>query len=486
MKRLNALLVVAVLITVVSVGYCGTVDPPYEVGTWQGFSTAAVSYTFDDNLPNQLAIAVPMFDEFGFKLTLYTVTGSGWYAPANWTGLQAAAANGHEIGSHTVTHPSLNTKTIEVQTTELVDSQNTINSYIEPNQCFTIAYPNCNPSDAALTATYYIAGRTCSGQIVPSTPSNFLQISSVICGNQGVNTTSAFITKFTSAASSGGWFVPLLHAVDGDNGYSPLSSTILRESLEYLDEHRSTYWVSSFSNVVRYIKERNDVSVTQTSSTDASITIQVTDTLDNAIFSFPITIRRPLPENWLGVNVMQNGQPLDSNIVTVGETTYIMFDVIPDTGDVTLLKELDAPTGLEAAADINTVTLDWNDNAESTLAGYNAYRATAADSNLVKLNSSLITASDYNDVNVPLDTTYHYAVTAVDSNSYESDFSNEAIVFGGPFGDFTGNLYLDLNDLSVFLNYWLLNNCDQTSGVDLDDNCNVNFIEFSTLANDWM
>ncbi|MFA5784147.1 MAG: polysaccharide deacetylase family protein, partial [Phycisphaerae bacterium] len=124
MKRLNALLVVAVLITVVSVGYCGTVDPPYEVGTWQGFSTAAVSYTFDDNLPNQLAIAVPMFDEFGFKLTLYTVTGSGWYAPANWTGLQAAAANGHEIGSHTVTHPSLNTKTIEVQTTELVDSQN--------------------------------------------------------------------------------------------------------------------------------------------------------------------------------------------------------------------------------------------------------------------------------------------------------------------------------------------------------------------------
>lgn len=485
MKRV--ILVIAVLIAAVNIGYCGTVESPYQVGTWQGFRTAAVSYTFDDNCSNQLAVAVPMFDEFGFKLTLFTFTNAGWN-PANWTGLQAAAANGHEIGSHTVTHPSnLGTMTIEAQTTELVNSQNTINSYIDPNQCFTIAYPNCNPSDPTLTATYYISGRTCSGAIVPSTPSNFMQISSIICGSSGtIKTTANFITKFTSAASSGGWCVPLIHGIDGDGGFSNLSSTILRESLEYLDEHRSTYWVSSFSNVTRYIKERNDVSVTQTSSTDSSITIQVTDTLDNAIFSFPITIRRPLPENWLGVNVMQNGQPVESNIVTVGSTTYIMFDAVPDGGDVTILKELDAPTGLETVADINTVSLDWNDNAESTLAGYNAYRATAADSNLVKLNSSLITASDYNDVNVPLDTTYHYAVTAVDSNSYESDFSNEAVVFGGPYGDFTGDLYLDLNDLSVFLNYWLLNDCNQTSGVDLDDDCNVNFIEFSNLANDWM
>ncbi|NQT27351.1 M24 family metallopeptidase [candidate division KSB1 bacterium] len=72
-----------------------TVDAPYEVGTWLGFRSAAVSHTFDDNDLNQLAVAVPLFNEFDFKLTLFTLTGTGtgWKNP-NWTGLQEAVAQG--------------------------------------------------------------------------------------------------------------------------------------------------------------------------------------------------------------------------------------------------------------------------------------------------------------------------------------------------------------------------------------------------------
>ena len=45
----------------------GSVAAPYEIGTWEGFRPAAITYTFDDNLPNQYAIAVPMFHAAGFK-----------------------------------------------------------------------------------------------------------------------------------------------------------------------------------------------------------------------------------------------------------------------------------------------------------------------------------------------------------------------------------------------------------------------------------
>lgn len=48
-------------------GYSQTISPPYEVATWQGFRTAAISYTFDDGCANQYTIALPMFDEFGFR-----------------------------------------------------------------------------------------------------------------------------------------------------------------------------------------------------------------------------------------------------------------------------------------------------------------------------------------------------------------------------------------------------------------------------------
>lgn len=70
-----------------------TVDAGYEVGTWRGFRPAAVTFTFDDNDRNQLAVAVPMFDAFDFKLTLFALTSTDW-RPIDWDGLAAAAARG--------------------------------------------------------------------------------------------------------------------------------------------------------------------------------------------------------------------------------------------------------------------------------------------------------------------------------------------------------------------------------------------------------
>jgi exo-poly-alpha-galacturonosidase len=43
-----------------------------------------------------------------------------------------------------------------------------------------------------------------------------------------------------------------------------------------------------------------------------------------------------------------------------------------------------------------------------------------------------------------------------------------------------------MNDLPDFLDYWLVNDCIETNGVDLDGNCIVNFYEFSAFANNWL
>jgi fibronectin type 3 domain-containing protein len=84
-----------------------------------------------------------------------------------------------------------------------------------------------------------------------------------------------------------------------------------------------------------------------------------------------------------------------------------------------------APTGLTATAGNNTVSLDWNNNSEPDINGYNVYRSTTSGSSYVKLNSLLLTNSDYNDSNVSNNTTYYYVVTAVDAGSNESGYSSE-------------------------------------------------------------
>jgi hypothetical protein len=84
-----------------------------------------------------------------------------------------------------------------------------------------------------------------------------------------------------------------------------------------------------------------------------------------------------------------------------------------------------SPTRLVAAADDRVVSLNWNNNREGDLAGYNVYRSTTSGSDYAQINGSLLSSSDYNDNNVTNGTTYYYVVTAVDILSNESNDSNE-------------------------------------------------------------
>jgi oligosaccharide reducing-end xylanase len=443
-----------------------------------------VCFTFDDGCPNQFAIAIPMFNGFGFKLTLFTITRPTSTWPPDWTALQAAASQCHEVASHTVTHVSLGGVNLATQTAELKDSRDDINSHVTGAQCVTMAYPYCVTGNEPLVGQYYIGARGCQGNTEPSTPADLMNISSIICGSLGsVKTAGDISSRCEGAAAGKGLCVFLIHGIDNDGGYSPIASSSLRGGLEYLAARKTKFWVTTFGNAVRYIRERDNVSVVETSSQDARITLQVTDPLDDSIYGVPVTLRRLLPRGWSSVNATQNGEPVDVSIQDGGSRKYVVFDAIPDAGEVVVMKAPAAPAGLAATAGRSTVDLDWKDNTESDLAGYNVYRATAPGGPYARLNSSPLGRSEYQDVNIPHDVGYSYVVTAVDANSGESVHSTE--VSSGRYGDLTGNGVVTLEDLSRFVSLWLLNADNGAAGMDLDGEGTVAFPEFSVLAENW-
>jgi|GEM_PF-283760 len=144
-----------------------------------------------------------------------------------------------------------------------------------------------------------------------------------------------------------------------------------------------------------------------------------------------------------------------------------------------------APTGLESIADDNAVVLDWSSNSEGDLAGYNVYRSTTSGSGYGKLNGSLVSDSNYIDYTAANGTTYYYVVTAVDTASNESDNSSQISATPRIYGDFIINGIVEMNDLSYFCDLWLVDDCNATADVDLDDDCMVNFYEFSAFADNW-
>ncbi|HMN29097.1 MAG TPA: polysaccharide deacetylase family protein [Caldilineaceae bacterium] len=70
---------------------------------WPNGAQGAVSLSFDDGLPSQLELAIPILDKYGLLGTFYVNPRDNYQEQlVPW---HKAARTGHEIGNHTVNHP---------------------------------------------------------------------------------------------------------------------------------------------------------------------------------------------------------------------------------------------------------------------------------------------------------------------------------------------------------------------------------------------
>jgi len=103
-----------------------------------------------------------------------------------------------------------------------------------------------------------------------------------------------------------------------------------------------------------------------------------------------------------GLALLSTGTPNFTQIQGMG---FIVTDVVfnvnlnfavttmtLDTPDVTAPA---APTGLAATSTGTQISLNWNDNTEGDLAGYNVYRSTTQGSGYAKINGSAVVTSRY-------------------------------------------------------------------------------------------
>jgi len=132
------------------------------------FSRGMVSITFDDGFANVYNNALPVLNQYGFKTTQYIVSGAigsqtKLDLPAmTRSQIMAMCATGHEIGSHTVTHPrltSLNTKT----EFGIVKFKNTLNGICAPVNSLAIPYGDYNDKVINAAKKYYGSVRTSDG-----------------------------------------------------------------------------------------------------------------------------------------------------------------------------------------------------------------------------------------------------------------------------------------------------------------------------------
>lgn len=304
----------------------------YEIGTWQGFRTSAVSLTFDDACQNQIDIAIPMLDEFDFKGTFYPVV--TWVT--DWAPWCKCAANGHEVSSHTYNHPNLSEISADSLNAELSRAIDTLRANVPMADCSTLAYPFCSTPDVSIVSKYHIAARICDGRIEPASPADYYNLSSFCVGSE-TNDINAIdlIGLFSRAMNEKGWCTILFHEFDNGPGYSPFASEDFRKVLEYLSDNDSEYWVAPFAHVAKYTKERDKAVIKSHSQSDSDqIELSIDCGLDAQVYNVPLSVRRALPAGWTKAEAEQNGRDCNMYI----NDGYMYFDVMPN-GETVVLKK---------------------------------------------------------------------------------------------------------------------------------------------------
>ena len=297
----------------------------YEVAPWHLFKPSVITYSFDDGSFNHLAKAIPLLDKYSFKATFNLITS----VENDWKGFKEAAENGHEIASHTITHPNLKEFDIETQTKELKESKKLIEKMVD-QECVTLAYPYCFGGDVEIAKKYYISARGCSSEYISHDTENLFDLGSFPIGNAyNIKTAEDLNNIVDKGLEQKKWTVFLIHGIDDDWGFSTLETVELESHFKYVVKNEDYFWVATFKDVTKYILEANSLTILENKKDEKNIEIEISAEYKTDItkLDVPVTISKKLDNTCRKVNILKESdlEKVKSEIME----GKVIFDVVP-------------------------------------------------------------------------------------------------------------------------------------------------------------
>ncbi|GAB2916964.1 polysaccharide deacetylase family protein [Rheinheimera gaetbuli] len=240
---------------------------------WPHGAKAAVSLAYDDTLASQLDVAIPALNAQGFKASFYLQLSSPLLT-ARLTDWRVAAAQGHELGNHTLFHQCSASKPGR----EWVAAENNLDtiSAAQLVQQIRLASSMLFAIDGQTERTFtapcgdelaggqpylpliyndFVAIKAKTGPIITDMAKLGLHSVDVIApvGSSGAE----LIASVKQAAQYGTMVNFTFHGIGGD--HLTVSAEAHAELLAYLAANRDIYWTDTFINIMRYVKtQRQD------------------------------------------------------------------------------------------------------------------------------------------------------------------------------------------------------------------------------------
>ena len=236
---------------------------------WPNGAKAAICLTYDDGMSSQLDQAIPVLDSGNLPATFFLNSLSDNRLADQW---RKAAQKGHELANHTLFHPCLASRgwkpewaldnyTVgrllkEIQSMNsqlyLLDGKTTNRTFAFP--CGDTTAGGVSYLDTLRRSglvSYGRGGGNTDAVVTDFTALDGLQVPSFAV--QPTNTAADLIEYAEKTAQQGGLGVYMFHGVGSQ--WIAISTIDHKKLVEYLSQHRQTYWVTTFHEALDYVTQ---------------------------------------------------------------------------------------------------------------------------------------------------------------------------------------------------------------------------------------
>lgn len=269
-----------------------------------------------------------------------------------WDDMKAYGQEGHEIASHTITHPRLAVLDEANMLYELKQSKADIQKFLGDAYTFSAECPYGTEDERVMEYALdiypalrnrmpesYLEELNRSSKMQPgSSNKEYVQWQRGPLTNISMDKMKSWVD--TCLVHDNIWLVLVFHGIDGI-GWEPRTGEELEEYFMYMKEKEENLWVATFADVTKYLRERKNT-VLSSELNDNQIDINVSCSLDPIVYDVPITLKTYVPEAWETATLHNNENPDDKQTLNVqkdAKGSYVLYSVLPYERQLSLSKQ---------------------------------------------------------------------------------------------------------------------------------------------------
>lgn len=239
---------------------------------WPEGKKMALSLSFDDARASQVDAGTALLDAYNIKATFYVQPPAVKKRLEGW---KKAAAGGHEIGNHSITHPcsgnflwsrnnALEDYSLEQMQQQLEAANVQIRALlgVKPE---VFAYPcgqtfvgrgKNTQSYIPVVAGIFISGRGWLAES-PNDPA-FCDMAQLTGIEMDGKDFEALLPVIQSAQKNGQWLVLAGHEI-GDNGFQTTRLAMLKKLIEYAQDPANEIWIAPVGTITKYVSTHRKI-----------------------------------------------------------------------------------------------------------------------------------------------------------------------------------------------------------------------------------